>query len=128
VGPITVVERDPVVIRVAHAWFGLGLVSQVEVLEADVEDAIAQLARAHRTFEFVMDDISYAADSAEAGHRARLLAGRLAAGGTLVLNQHHRAQAQQVAESISDLLPRIRLERVRRGVENVLIFASLAGA
>jgi hypothetical protein len=51
---------------VAHAWFGLGLVSQVEVLEADVEDAIAQLARAHRTFEFVMDDISYAADSAEA--------------------------------------------------------------
>jgi predicted membrane-bound spermidine synthase len=126
VGPITVVERDPVVIRIAHEWFALAQVSQVEILDGDVEDAIAELTLAGRIFEFVMDDISYAADPAEAVHRARLLAGRLAPGGTLVLNQHYRVQAQHVAASISDLLPRIRLERVRRGVENVLVFASPA--
>jgi hypothetical protein len=111
---------------VAHEWFGLGEVSQVQIVESDVEDAIARFALGRVTFEFVMDDISYATDTAEAVHRARRLAGRLAAGGVLVLNHHHRAQAQHVAESISDLLPQIRLERVRRGVENVLVFASSA--
>ncbi len=128
VGPITVVERDPVVIQIAHEWFGLGQVGQVEIMEADVEDAIARLTLERRSFEFVTEDISYASDPAEAVHRARQLARRLAPRGLLVLNQHHRAQAQQVAESISDLLPQIRLERVRRGVENVLIFASPASA
>jgi predicted membrane-bound spermidine synthase len=123
VGPITVIERDAAVIQVAHAWFGLAQVSQVEILECDVEDAMTRLALAGRSFEFIMDDISYASDPAEAAHRARQLARRLAPGGLLVLNQHRCAHARHVAESISDILSQIRIERVRRGVENILVFA-----
>jgi spermidine synthase len=122
--PITAIERDPLITRIAFEWFGLRtLGGPLEILCADAERATAQLARARRRFDFVMDDISYAAGPVDAVRVARGLAGLVARGGVLVLNQHRRPAAEAVAEAVSDLLPRIRLLRVRREAENVLIFA-----
>jgi spermidine synthase len=125
-GVITVVERDPAVVRVALDWFGLREVGGLEVLCADAEHAVTLLALARRRFDYVMDDISYAATPDDAVRLARRLAPLVAPTGTLVLNQHRRAAAQAVAEAISGWLPRVRLVRVRRGAENVLIFAERA--
>ncbi len=121
---VTVVERDPAVIRVALDWFGLREVDGLEILCADAEAAIRQLTLSRRRFDFVMDDISYGAPVTAAIVIARSLARLLAPHGLLVLNQHRRPAAQAVAEAVSDLLPSTRLLRVRRSAENVLVFAS----
>ncbi len=122
--PITAIERDPLITRIAFEWFGLRVSGGLlEILCADADRALAQLERARRRFDFVMDDISYSASPADAVRVARRLAGLVAPGGVIVLNQHRRGAAEAVAEAVSDLLPRIRLLRVRREAENVLIFA-----
>ncbi len=124
---ITVIERDPAVVRVAGDWFGLGAVAGLEILCRDAEAAIRHLALTRRRFDFVMEDISYLAPIADAIRRARSLAALVAPGGVLVLNQHRRPAAQAVGEAISDLLPLARLQRVRRLAENVLVFAGRPG-
>jgi spermidine synthase len=118
---LTVVEHDPLVVEIAREWFGLGVVDGLEILCADAAVAVRRLGR--RRFDFIMDDISYAAPPARAIGLARSLARLLAPGGAIVLNQHRRPAAQAVAEAVSDLLPGVRLERVRRSVENVLVVA-----
>jgi spermidine synthase len=120
---ITVVEHDPVVVRVAHDWFGLDALGGIELLCADAAVALRYLTEARRRFDFVVDDVSYAAPVEVAIARARRLASLLAPGGVLVLNQHRRPAAQALARAISDLLPSVRLERVRPSVENVLVIA-----
>jgi spermidine synthase len=123
-GIITVVEQDPVIVRVASEWFGLRTLGGLEILCTEVGRGLAYLTRSGRRFDYVMDDISYAAPAEEAARIARQLAHLVAPGGTLVLNQHLRAGARAVAAAVSILLPSIRTERVRRGAENVLVFAS----
>lgn len=120
---ITAVERDPVVARVARDWFGLAAGGGLEILCADARTAVRHLALARRRFDYIMDDISYAAPPAEALGLARRLAGLLAPGGVLVLNQHRRPAARALATGIADLLPAPQLVRVRRGAENVLVVA-----
>jgi protein-L-isoaspartate O-methyltransferase len=57
---ITVIERDPVIVRVARQWFGLDRVGKLEMVCADAETAIAGLARMGRRFDYVMEDVTYA--------------------------------------------------------------------
>src|SRR5256885_4643512 len=56
---MTAVERDPVILRAAHAWFGLDAVGGVEYLCTDAQTAADTLARAGRRFDFVMEDVDY---------------------------------------------------------------------
>ena len=51
---ITVIERDPVIVRVARQWFGLDRVGKLEMVCADAETAIAGLARSGRRFDYVI--------------------------------------------------------------------------
>ena len=118
---ITVIERDPIVVHVAGEWFGLKDLGGLEILCADAVRAIRQLTLSRRRFDFVMDDVSYALPADEAIRMVRSLAGLLAPGGVLVTNQHRRPAAQVLAEAVSDLLPSVRIERVRREAENVLV-------
>jgi spermidine synthase len=120
-GRLTVVEHDPLIVQIARQWFGLGALDGLEIVCADAAAAVRQLGR--RRFDFIMDDISYAAPPAQAIRLARSLARLLAPGGAIVLNQHRRPAAEALAEAVSDILPRVRLERVRRSVENVLVVA-----
>jgi spermidine synthase len=120
---ITVVEHDPLVIQIARDWFGLPAQDGLEILCADAAAAVRRLRLGRHRFDFIMDDISYAAPPADAIGLARGLARLLAPRGTIVLNQHERPAAQAVAEAVTDLLPSVRLERVRRSVENVLVVA-----
>jgi spermidine synthase len=123
---ISVIERDPVIIRVALDWFGLRSVGGLEILCGDAEAAVRQLALSRRRFDFIMEDVSYLAPIEEAIRWARSLAALVAPGGVLVLNQHQRPAAQTLGEAMSDLLPLVRLQRVRRLAENVLVFAGRA--
>ncbi len=124
---VTVIERDPIVIGVANEWFGLKSIGGLEILCADAERAIRQLMLSHRRFDFIMDDISYVAPIDEAVRAARSLARLLAPRGVLVLNQHRRPAALALGEAVSDRLPSIRLERVRKDAENVLVIAARDG-
>jgi spermidine synthase len=122
---ITVIERDPVVLRVAARWFGLDQADRLEFLHGDAALAIEHLQRIRRRFDFVMDDISYAAPRAEAIETARALAVLLASRGVLALNQHSRADAREVARALEDLLPWVEVRRVvTPTAENILIFAA----
>jgi spermidine synthase len=120
---ITIVERDAIVIRVAQEWFGLREVGGVEFLCADAAWAIRQLTAARRRFDFIMDDISYAAPVENAIRTAVALAPLLAPAGRLVLNQHAQRAARAIATALSPLFLKIWLRRVRRETENILIFA-----
>jgi spermidine synthase len=120
---ITVIERDPVVIRIAEEWFGLGQIGGVEFLFADAARAIRLLRTARRRFDFIMDDISYAVPIADATRTATALADLLAGGGRLVQNQHSHTAARVVAMTLRARLPRVWLRRVRREAENILVFA-----
>jgi spermidine synthase len=120
---ITVIERDATVIRIAQEWFGLQAIGGLEILCTDADCALRQLAAARRRFEFIMDDISYAAPIATALGTAEALARLLAPGGRLVLNQHSRADARAVAMALGTTLGRVRLRWVRQETENILIIA-----
>jgi len=121
---LTAIERDPVVLRVAKKWFGLGSIGGLEVLCADAVPAIRFLTQSRRRFDFIMDDVSYPLPAGEAIQLVRSLAPLLAPLGVLVTNQHQRQAARALAEAVSDVLPSTRLERVRREAENVLVVAT----
>jgi spermidine synthase len=121
---VTIVERDPTMIRIANEWFGLRAVGGLEILCADAARALAFLAVTGRRFDLVVDDVSYGAPVAEAVQTARALAGLLAPTGVLALNQHTRPGARAVAGALAARLPWVRLARVRRGAENILVFAA----
>src|SRR2546427_7966929 len=52
---ITVIERDPAIVRVAGDWFGLERAGPLEILCADATVAVRGLARERRRFDFVID-------------------------------------------------------------------------
>jgi spermidine synthase len=120
---ITVIERDATVIRIAQEWFGLKAVGGLELLCADATCALRQMTAARRRFDFIMDDISYAAPVEEAVRTAEALAPLLAPGGRLVLNQHSHSDARAVAVALGAILGRVWIRRVRRDTENLLIVA-----
>ncbi len=118
---VTVVERDPAVLRAGLDWFGLRALGGVEYLVGDAARVVPWLASARRRFDFVMEDAAYGEDPTRARALARALAGLVAPGGSLVVNRHRRTGAGGLARALRPLFAEVRLRRVRPKGENVLV-------
>jgi hypothetical protein len=53
---VTVIERDPVMVRIALDWFGVDRLGPLELVCADAVAAAQGLTRLGRRFDFVMED------------------------------------------------------------------------
>lgn len=118
---ITVIERDPVIVRVACDWFGLRRLSGLEFLCGDAGRIVPWLTQVGRQFDFVMEDAAYAAPPEVGLPLAEALVRLVAPGGRLVINRHLRGDGRQVAAALRPRFREIRVRRVRRDGENVLI-------
>jgi protein-L-isoaspartate O-methyltransferase len=118
---ITVIERDPVIVRVACDWFGLRRLRGLEFLCGDAARIVPWLTRVGRQFDFVMEDAAYSAPPAVGLPLAKALVPVVASGGRLVINRHLRGDGRQVAAALRPRFREIRVRRVRRDGENVLI-------
>jgi spermidine synthase len=118
---VTAVERDPVILNVAHEWFGLGALGPMEFVCAEASQAMQTFARQRRRFDFIMEDAAYGDESERAMPLAVGLATLVAPGGTLVVNRHRRSDARELAEALAPAFAEVRLRRVRREAENVLV-------
>jgi spermidine synthase len=120
---VTVIERDPVIVDVASRWFGLGDLGPMEFYCGDAETVAASLRVAGRTFDFVMEDAAYA-DMDRSRPVVEALVPLVAERGTLVVNRHRRSDAGLLARMLRRRFASVRLQRVRREGENVLVFAA----
>jgi len=120
---ITVIERDPVIVRVARDWFALDATGPMEILCADAAVAVRGLARAGRRFDFVMEDAAYGDEPERAAPLALGLAPLVSSHGSLVVNRHRRAGARGLVRVLRSRFGDVRLRQVSRGAENVLICA-----
>lgn len=118
---VTVIERDPAVIRIAERWFGLAPLGPFEYICADALDAAVALARLHRRFDFVMEDAAYGDTPDRSRPLALALPTLVARGGALVINRHRRGDASELATLLRPRFASLTLRRVRREGENVLI-------
>ncbi|MGH7310304.1 MAG: hypothetical protein ACREK6_16595 [Candidatus Rokuibacteriota bacterium] len=118
---ITVIERDPAIIRLATRWFGLDAREGLEFLCGDAERVIPWLATTKRRFDFIMEDAAYAGELAQALPLALGLAPLVAAGGVLVINRHRRRDVDKLASALRPLFGEVTLRRVRTEGENVLV-------
>ena len=118
---MAVIERDPVIVQVACDWFGLRELGGLEFLCGDADRIVRWLARVGRRFDFVMEDAAYAAPPAEGLPLAEALVSLVAPGGRLVINRHRRGDGRAVAERMRPRFRDVKLRRVRRDGENVLI-------
>ncbi|HEU5194495.1 MAG TPA: class I SAM-dependent methyltransferase [Methylomirabilota bacterium] len=118
---ITVIERDPVIVRVACRWFGLDGIGGLEFLCGDAERVVPALSAAGRTFDFVMEDAAYAEPPERAVPLARAVVPLVAPHGRLVINRHRRGDAHRLVGAMRRRFRHVRLRHVRRGGENVLI-------
>ena len=121
---LTVIERDPVILRVANEWFGLRRLGGIEFLCDEAAVAVAALARAGRRFDFVMEDATYSDEAERSLRLAEALVPLVAPGGSLVLNRHRRRDADGVAAALRSRFRAVRLRRVRREAENVLVYGA----
>jgi spermidine synthase len=118
---VTVIERDPWIVRVAQRWFGLRPLGRLEILCADAEVAAATLARAGRRFDLVIEDAAYGDEPECALRVAQASAALVGTGGTLVVNRHRRADARALVTSLAPRFEAITVRRVRREAENLLV-------
>jgi protein-L-isoaspartate O-methyltransferase len=118
---ITVIERDPVIVRVACDWFGLRRLDGLEFLCGDATRIVPWLTQVGRRFDFVMEDAAYAAPPEVGLPLAEALVPLVAPGGRLVINRHLRGDGRGVAAALRPRFREIRVRRVRRDGENVLI-------
>ena len=118
---VTVIERDPLVVRVARDWFGLRSLAGVRVLGGDAEVVIPHLARARRRFQLVVEDASYADGAERALPLLRALVRLVSPQGTLVVNCHYRRDARLVAAEMARFFRDVTQRRVRRQGENVVV-------
>jgi spermidine synthase len=121
---ISAIERDPVIVRVARDWFGLGRIGGIEFLCDEAEVVLPSLAAADRRFDFIMEDAAYAETPERALPLARSLVERVAAGGSLVLNRHHRSDASALTREMRPRFEQVLVRRVRREGENALVICS----
>lgn len=121
---VTVIERDPVIVRVACDYFGLRRLGGLEFLCGEAERIVPWLARVGRRFDFVMEDAAYAAPPAQGLPLATALVPLVASGGRLVVNRHRRGDGRAVAAALRPLFREVVIRRVRRDGENVLISCS----
>ena len=120
---ITVIERDPAIVRVAGDWFGLERAGPLEILCAEATVAVRGLARERRRFDFVMEDAAYGDTPERAAALALGLAPLVAPRGALVVNRHRRAGMRGLARVLRARFGEVRLRHVRPGGENLLIDA-----
>ncbi len=125
---LTVIERDAVILRAAHEWFGLDGVPGVEYLTGDAEVVARWLVAARRRFDFVLEDATYAEPLERSLPLARALTALISPRGVLVLNRHRRGDAHRLAAALRPHFKAVRLRRVRREAENVLIVCANSGA
>ena len=121
---VTAIERDPVIVRLARRWFGLGAIPRLEFLCAEASVAVAALRRARRRFDFVMEDCTYDETAERSISLAVSLAGLVSRRGALVVNRHRRPHARQTADALAPYFSEIHLRRVRREADNILICAT----
>jgi spermidine synthase len=120
---ITVIERDPAIVRVAGDWFGLETAGPMEILCADAMLAARGLAREGRRFDFLMEDAAYGDPPERAASLAQALAPLVSARGALVVNRHRHAGSGGLARVLRARFREVTLRHVRRGGENVLLCA-----
>jgi hypothetical protein len=118
---LTIIERDPEIVRIAVRWFGLDAVGPLEFLCEEAAVAVPALTRARRRFDFVMEDAAYGDEPERSLPLARALVPLVAAGGRLVINRHRRGDAERLAEVLAPAFAEVRVRRVRRRAENVLV-------
>jgi len=121
---VTMVERDPVIIRVAQRYFGLGRLHRAEFLCGDIEQVLPWLESAGRRFDFIMEDAVYAHAAEYALPITLRLAELLAAGGVFVANRHARHHARETEVALRRSFAHVTSRRVRPDGENVLICAT----
>jgi len=120
---VTAIEHDEVILDVARRWFGLADLGPMEFYCGDVETVAAGLREAGRRFDFVMEDAAYA-NLERSRPVVEALIPLVADDGTLVVNRHRRGDAGTLARMLRRHFGGVRLQRVRREGENVLIFAT----
>jgi spermidine synthase len=121
---LTVIERDPVIVRVACDWFGLRRVPGLQFLCGDASRIVPWLTQVGRRFDFVMEDAAYAAPAEVGLPLVEALVPLVAPGGRLVINRHLRGDGRQVAAALRPRFREVRVRRVRRDGENVLVCCS----
>jgi protein-L-isoaspartate O-methyltransferase len=121
---VTVIERDPVIVRVASAWFGLDRVRKLEIVCAEADDAVEGLTRAGRRFDYVMEDVTYADPPDVALPKLIAMVPLVAPQGSLVVNRHRKGDPRPLARTLRLYFGEVRLRRVRRTGENTLICCS----
>jgi spermidine synthase len=120
---VTAIEHDEVILDVARRWFGLADLGPMEFYCGDAETVAATLRDAGRHFDFVMEDAAYA-NLERSRPVVEALIPLVAEDGTLVVNRHRRGDAGMLSRMLRRHFRSVRLQRVRREGENVLIFAS----
>jgi len=120
---ITAIERDAVILDVAQRWFGLAELGPMEFYCGDAETTAGALAHAGRRFDFVMEDAAYADVHGRSRAVVESVVPLVAAGGTLVINRHRRGDAGALSRALRPRFESVKLRRVRREGENVLLFA-----
>ena len=121
---MTAVERDPVILRVAQRYFGLGRLERTEVFCGDIERVLPTLESAGRRFDFIMEDAAYADPVDRSLPIALRLARLLGTRGVLVLNRNARHHAAETAAALRLRCARVTMRRVHRDGDNVLISAT----
>ena len=124
---IAVIERDPVIVRVACDWFGLRRLGGLQFLCGDATRIVPWLTQVGRRFDFVMEDAAYAAPPEVGLPLAEALVPLVAPGGRLVINRHLRGDGRQVAAALRPRFREIRVRRVRQDGENVLVCCYMGG-
>lgn len=118
---VTVIERDPAVVRVADRWFGLASLGPFEYICGEAMDGAIALARLRRRFDLVMEDAAYGDTPDRSRPLALALPPLVSPRGALVINRHRRGDAHELATLLRPHFASVTLKRIRREGENVLI-------
>jgi hypothetical protein len=121
---ITVIEHDPMIVRVASEWFGLDRIGKIEIVCAEAESAIMGLARSGRQFDYVMEDVTYADEPDVALPKLLAMVPLVTARGSLVINRHRHGDPKPLARTLRLYFSEVKIRRVRRTGENTLICCS----
>ena len=120
---VTLIERDPEMITIACDWFDLRKLGPLEFMCGEAQDLLPTLHAAGRQFDLVVEDAAYAAEPELSMAIGKMLAPLVAPGGSLVINRHRRGDGRRLAAMLRQRFETVRVQRVRREGENVLVCA-----